>query len=356
MMRILQELLPPKLRQRWRAASLVRRAEAAGQAFHCRALAGESDYNICINSDLSVSCNCQDFSGQGRLGDLNTETLEAIFSGPTAGRFRSMLAQRSLPTATCAHCSDLVLVQRDDAQERAERYRVPYKGIMVENTVHCNLRCPVCSRQELLKLRGGRPSLSLAEVEQVALTLQRHGIRNLMYFNLGEPLLPPDIHEQLRVIRRHNPEIRIVTSTNGQLLGEPGRLEAALMMDYLYISLDGTDDATVGKYQVGGSFQRAYRNMAALVEERNRQGLRAPLVEWKYVVFRWNDRPDQLARARELARQAGVDVLGLYRGDIRLRDRSLRWYLHPYFKELGPSRNGGYLLNLNNVPDHLLSP
>ena len=37
------------------AARVVR-----GTAFYCNALSGRSDYNICINAGMTVSCNCLD--------------------------------------------------------------------------------------------------------------------------------------------------------------------------------------------------------------------------------------------------------------------------------------------------------
>ena len=40
-------------------------ARLKGQRFYCRALAGESEYNLTINCDLTVSCNCQDYDGSG---------------------------------------------------------------------------------------------------------------------------------------------------------------------------------------------------------------------------------------------------------------------------------------------------
>jgi uncharacterized Fe-S cluster-containing radical SAM superfamily protein len=356
MIRVLQEFLPRKLRNSLREKTLVRRAAAQGKVFHCRALAGESDYNICINSDMTVSCNCQDFDGSGHLGDLRLQSLPEIFSGATASGFRNMLVSCSFPTPTCVNCSDLELVSPAEGAQGLTDYRVPYKGIMVENTAACNLRCPMCDREGLLQLRSGKHSLTLPEVEKIALLLKEHRLRTLMYFNLGEPFLPPDIDQQLEVIRRHNPDLRIVTSSNGQLLGDRRRIEAAMAMDYLYISLDGVSEESVSRYQVGASFEKGYRNLAGLVAERDRRGNSRLVIEWKYVLFRWNDHPKQIGRAVELARSAKVDVIGFYRGDGPLRDRSRRWYYHPYLKKLGQRKGDRITVNLNGIEPHLLSP
>ena len=73
----------PKLKRRrfnWVVSDYVRyalkhfyqlAARLRGQRFYCRALGGESEYNLTINCDLTVSCNCQDYNGSGHIGDLN---------------------------------------------------------------------------------------------------------------------------------------------------------------------------------------------------------------------------------------------------------------------------------------------
>ena len=86
-------------------------ARLRGQRFHCRALEGESEYNLTINCDLTVSCSCQDYDGSGHLGDLNKNSFPEVFFGPVAQRFREELAKGKLPThdmhaaaVTCSEC------------------------------------------------------------------------------------------------------------------------------------------------------------------------------------------------------------------------------------------------------------
>src|SRR5471030_2386752 len=82
----------PKTRFNWRVSDLVRRAKSrwlemrakiTGQKFYCSALAGDSEYNITINSDLTVSCNCQDYDGSGHLGDLRKIPSRKFSSAPS---------------------------------------------------------------------------------------------------------------------------------------------------------------------------------------------------------------------------------------------------------------------------------
>jgi len=223
---------------------------------------------------------------------------------------------------------------------------------MVENTAMCNLRCGLCRRKELLALRR-QPSLSLEDVAHVSRMLAEYGIEQVAFFNLGEPFLSPDILSEIRLLRRHNPALRILTSTNGLLLDNEAKIEAALLTDYVYFSIDGVSQDTLVRYQVGGSFDRQYGNMKALVEQRNHRKatdrtVRVPLVEWKYVFFRWNDHLDHLTQAWELAQEAGVDRLTFHPGSVTEEaDLSKRSLTDPFFLSAGARLvDGGMSIDL----------
>ena len=340
---------------------LIIKAHFSNKSFFCRALAGESNYNICINSDLTVSCNCQDFDGSGHIGDLQTSTLDNIFHGIIAKKFRRLLAARSFPISACPVCPELSLVATGDIPDLLAKCHVPKRGIMVENTAVCNLKCTMCRRKELLGIRR-KPALDLQDVSMVASVLNDYGIESVYYFNLGEPFLPNDIYRQIAIIREKNPNIRIITSTNGMLLDSEEKLEAALLMDYVFISLDGITEEMVNRYQVGGSFAKIYENMARLAvrASQNRKtaaGMRAPVIEWRYILFRWNDAPSHINRAIQLAKDANIDLIVFSPGAAGFMDRSYRYRLHPYFAKLGKKGpSGEIVVNLSGVPDHLVSP
>jgi len=231
--------------------------------------------------------------------------------------FQEMLRCGTYPTDVCGRCDELVRL-RSGEPSGAHPGRVPRKGLMLENTARCNLQCALCDREQILGSRQ-QASLSLSDVAAVAQTLKKHSIERVSYFNLGEPFLSRQILQELRLIRDLNPEIQIWTSTNGVFLDGEEKLEAALMMDYIVVSIDGVDQDSAEKYQRGTDFDRALRNLSALTRTRSAQGrwkegTQLPVVEWKYVLFAWNDSPDHLRRAAASAREAGVDLLGFYPG------------------------------------------
>src|SRR2546423_13270906 len=95
-------------------------ARLRGQRFSCRALAGESEYNLTINCDQTVSCNCQDYNGSGHIGDLKKNTFEEVFFGSVAQRFRTELAKGKLPIMSCTRCGDLMRVRKSEVKAAAE--------------------------------------------------------------------------------------------------------------------------------------------------------------------------------------------------------------------------------------------
>ena len=152
-------------------------ARLKGQRFYCRALGGESEYNMTINCDLTVSCNCQDYDGSGHIGDLNKNSFKDVFFGPVARHFREELAKGKLPIMTCTRCGDLERVPK--SQSRAvtgvpggvaraasgtetdpdgqifagPMPRLPHRGMLLENTVRCNIDCIGCDRQSAARIR-----------------------------------------------------------------------------------------------------------------------------------------------------------------------------------------------------------
>ena len=318
-------------------------ARLKGERFYCRALAGESEYNLTINCDLTVSCTCQDYDGSGHLGDLNKNSFPEVYFGPVAQRFREDLAKGKLPIMTCTRCSDLVRVPKSQsravtgvpggagaeaatgsrsAPSAAEREldrqifagpkpRLPYRGMLLENTVRCNIDCIGCDRQSAARIRTTQ-QMDLDKVSRMGDLVQNLGLEQLYYLNLGEPFLSPNIGPELSLLRQKNPKCRIVISTNSIVLNTDAKREAALNASQIYFSIAGVNEPMLKKYEHHGNFQKAYDNMKALAAYRNARGLTAPLLEWKYLLFNWNDHPQTITQAIEMAKAAGVDMISFW--------------------------------------------
>src|SRR4051812_10227018 len=291
----------PKVKRRrfnWVISDYVRKglkfyqessAKVRGERFYCRALAGESEYNLTINCDLTVSCTCQDYDGSGHIGDLNKNSFNEVFNGPVANRFREDLANGKLPIMTCTRCSDLRRASKSSVKTQPYTYagpapRLPYKGMLLENTVRCNIDCIGCDRQSAARIRTTL-QMDLDKLSKMADLVSELGLQELYYLNLGEPFLSPNIGKELPLLRQKNPNCRIVISTNGIILNTDAKREAALSGSHIFFSIAGINAAMLKKYEHRGNYQKAYDNMKALVEYRNARGLTKPLLEWKYLLF-----------------------------------------------------------------------
>ena len=268
-------------------------ARLKGQRFYCRALGGESEYNITINCDLTVSCNCQDYDGSGHLGDLNKNSFKDVFFGPVARRFREELAKGKLPIMTCTRCGDLhagaesqsravtglpAERRRDEGQGRlgaklpasaaeidldrqifaGPKPRLPYRGMLLENTVRCNIDCIGCDRQSAARIRT-TTQMDLDKLSRMADLVHDLGLEPLFYLNLGEPFLSPNIGQELPLLRRKNPECRIVISTNGIVLNTDAKREAALNASHIYFSIAGVNDADAQEIRTPRQFRKGVR-------------------------------------------------------------------------------------------------
>ena len=277
-----------------------------GKVFYCNALSGRSNYNICINSDMTVSCNCGDLDGKGQIGDLTTNSLEELFSGPVASKFREILASGRVPFLYCATCPELKIIDKKSADFFVKNYSVPRNGIMVENTASCNLHCISCDRTKLLKIRR-KTRLSISDIKYISALVKQHDIKRISYFNQGEPFLYGSIYDELSILKTNNPNLEIYLSSNGMLIDNDRKRRAALMLDYIYFSIDGISQKMTEKYQRGFDFRKVYNNLTDLVDLRNSNNKDKPIIEWKYVLFNWNDENEYIKEAINLAQKAKVD-------------------------------------------------
>ena len=308
----------PKTRFNWVVSDFIRslmvvwhtvRAKVTGRRYYCAALIGESEYGITVNSDLTVSCSCQDYDGSGHLGDLRKNTFEEVFFGPVSQKFQADLAKGKVPIPTCVRCGDFRRLPK--GQTAPAKPRLPYRGMLLENTVICNVDCIGCPRENAANIRAGK-LMPLAELSQMADLAARLGMQQIFYLNLGEPFLSPNIGKELPMLREKNPNCRIVVSTNGVLLNTDVKREAALYLSHILFSLHGITNEMCEKYMKGSNFDKAYAAMRDMVAYRNARGRQAPILEWKYLLFNWNDHPDHIERAIEMARAIGVDIISFW--------------------------------------------
>jgi MoaA/NifB/PqqE/SkfB family radical SAM enzyme len=182
--------------------------------------------------------------------------------------------------------------------------------LTIDPTTLCQLSCPYCSTGAGTMQR----SKGVLDVPTHARMLDELGdaLFLVWYFSTGEPLLNKRLAEIVAATRGR--EIFSVVSTNLSLPLSDARIDELLGcgLGCISVSLDGATPESYARYRVGGDFELVTRNLRRLVERKRALALERPLIEWRFLVFRHNQH--EIARARALAADWGVDLLEFFRG------------------------------------------
>jgi molybdenum cofactor biosynthesis enzyme MoaA len=288
---------------------------------------------VCILATGDVVCSCTDAEGFCVVGNIYHQRIYDIFRGRRYAALREAVLNSGhdsyCPPLGCA-CYAKNVVPPDDWNVSASSIR----KIRLETISHCNLRCTACIHTRWVEQRKwsqtlarrarkilGRErnysidparrlaKLSTKKVLEVILDTAEK-LESLWLYNYGEPFLDRDLLEILRFARLRAPHVYLFTHTNG--LAIPEKWQEAIvkeqLIDHVSFSIDGASQESYGKYRVGGDFQKAFRTMTRLAHLRNVQGHEKPHITWQYILFEWNDSPEELQRVQNLAEENGLEV------------------------------------------------
>ena len=136
------------------------------------------------------------------------------------------------------------------------------------------------------------------------------GLVRIDFFNYGEAFLHKRAIEMCEYIKRRFPHIYLYTSTNGLMFTEESaRRLVHSGIDEVTFSIDGASQDTYVQYRQRGKFDVAIRNLRAMADEKRKARRDVPHLNWRYILFKWNDSDEEMNRARELATEIGVDRL-----------------------------------------------
>ena len=118
------------------------------------------------------------------------------------------------------------------------------------------------------------------------------------FFNYGEAFLHKRAVEMCEYIKSGFPSVYLYTSTNGLALGdEQARRLAHSGIDEVTFSIDGASQGAYEQYRRRGRFDRAVATLRAMADEKRRSGRDLPFLNWRYILFTWNDNDDEMNRA-----------------------------------------------------------
>jgi radical SAM family protein len=260
--------------------------------------------------DGRIVCGCADPYGKRVLGDARTATVHDVWTGTVISKLRADLNAGG--SKFCGDCPLKLPLKKDEAPPVRPVDAGPQPSRMyIECTAACNISCTdACCAPETGITRTRQAGMLDFElfrrvVDEVGASLVR-----IDFFNYGEAFLHKRAVEMCEYIKAAFPQIYLYTSTNGLALTEAqARRLVHSGIDEVTFSVDGATPESYVKYRQRGRFDVAMANLRAMADEKRRSGRDLPFLNWRYILFKWNDSDAEMARARELAADIGVDRL-----------------------------------------------
>ncbi len=176
--------------------------------------------------------------------------------------------------------------------------------VQIEPVGQCNLRCAMCAIQYRADVPADGAPAQLPFDDYVRLLEQFEPVEELHLQGLGEPLMHPRFFDMVRHASERG--IKVSTNSNLTLLTEARAQECVTSgLHSLHVSLDGASAATYESIRHGASFAKVVRNLARIVEARQRAQSATPHLRIVTVAMRRN--LHELADIVALAFAHGVD-------------------------------------------------
>lgn len=260
--------------------------------------------------DGRIVCGCADPYGHRVLGDTRTASVRDVWTGPTISTLRADLNAGG--SKFCGDCPLKLPLKKDEMAPVRPIDAGPLPSRMyIECTAACNISCTeACCAPETGITRTRQAGMLDFEVFRRVIDEAGPSLVRVDFFNYGEAFLHKRAVEMCEYIKANFPHIYLYTSTNGLALTEAqARRLVHSGIDEVTFSIDGATPESYVKYRQRGKFDVAIANLRAMADEKRKSGRDLPFLNWRYILFTWNDSEKEMNEARELAREIRVDRL-----------------------------------------------
>jgi MoaA/NifB/PqqE/SkfB family radical SAM enzyme len=260
--------------------------------------------------DGRVVCGCADPYARRVLGDVRAGSVHDVWTGSTIAALRCDLNAGG--STFCGDCALKRPLKKDDPPvvRPLDAGWLPSR-LYVECTAACNISCfEACCAPETGITRTRQAGMLDFELFRRVIDEAGSALGRVDFFNYGEAFLHRRAVEMCEYIKSRFPRIYLYTSTNGLALSEAqARRLVHSGIDEVTFSIDGATPETYAKYRRRGRFEVAIQTLRSMADEKHRAGRDLPFLNWRYILFTWNDSDAEMHRARELAAEIGVDRL-----------------------------------------------
>ncbi len=260
--------------------------------------------------DGRIVCGCADPYAKRVLGDFRASSLADIWQGPTARQLRVDLNAGG--SSFCGDCPLKLPLGPDEPVPQRDVNVGPLPSrLYIECTAACNISCfQSCCAPETGITRTRQAGMLDWDVFTRAVDEAGPSLVRIDFFNYGEAFLHKRAVEMCEYIKAKFPHIYLYSSTNGlALTEEKARRLVHSGIDEVTFSIDGASQDTYVKYRQRGNFDKAMANLRAMTDEKRKAGRDVPHLNWRYILFNWNDSDEEMNRARQIAAEVGVDRL-----------------------------------------------
>jgi hypothetical protein len=260
--------------------------------------------------DGRMVCGCADPYGHRVLGDLRTESVGRVWTGTTIATLRDDLNAGG--SKFCGDCPLKLPLKKDEAPIFRSTDAGPLPSrLYIECTAACNISChEACCAPETGITRTRQAGMLDFDLFRRVIDEAGPSLVRIDFFNYGEAFLHKRAIEMCEYIKLHFPQIYLYTSTNGLAFTElQARRLAHSGIDEVTFSIDGATPDSYVKYRQRGRFDVAIANLRAMADEKRRSGRDLPFLNWRYILFTWNDSDSEMNIARQLGTDIGVDRL-----------------------------------------------
>jgi hypothetical protein len=260
--------------------------------------------------DGRIVCGCADPYGKRVLGDLRAGSVRDVWSGQTIAGLRADLNRGG--SAFCGDCPLKLPLKKGEMppQRPTDAGALPSR-MYIECTAACNISCTeACCAPETGITRTRQSGMLDFNLFKRAIDEAGPSLVRVDFFNYGEAFLHKRAVEMCEYIKSSFPHIYLYTSTNGLALSQDqARRLVHSGIDEVTFSVDGATPESYVKYRQRGRFDLAIVNLRAMAAEKRRAGRDVPFLNWRYILFKWNDSDQEMNEARRLAAEIGVDRL-----------------------------------------------
>jgi len=267
--------------------------------------------SVCVLANGDVICSCRDDLSANVLGNLkqNRNRITDIFKNDNYNKLRAEIGG-SEQNAYCPAIKDECCFKNVPCNLVDMNIYPKIEILQLETISYCNLKCPLCPATQWASSDSGRLGILPMDIIESLFEDTKNTLHTLLLYNYGEPFLDKRILEILRLAKRIVPNAYIGICSNGTIL--PAHLIETIVKEQLVsrinFSIDGASQETYGKYRVGGSFEKAFNNMAVLNNYNKMHEGSQLRIYWQYILFEWNDSDQEIQRAIDLATEHGLTI------------------------------------------------